>query len=639
MNRSFFSSIKFRIAAIVMVLGGILLAMVFYLAGKGKDLAEDIFERNSEFISSFLKESLNLGMQSYELLGDASAVEETLATVRALQNENDQEQDGTDLNSLLRNDQITLATINVFSKVDETNDTVQLVATLRESAKEQFDPATAKASIVDRLDNERQRLRENGEVVKESKLRVVDDDAHHRRIISSLFDAGTNTLYGYVEVEFSKAFLNNRSASNRNNSLLYGVLAFLGGMVFSMWVGLRITRRIANMNTVMRDVAEGEGDLTTRIDSSSKDELGELAGWFNQFLDKLQNTVREIIENSGILNNSSHDLSTVSTQMAGSSDDMSSKTDAVAQATHIMTEKINKVANSSDEATTNVNSVSSAVEEMSATLGQVSQTATQVSENTNTIAVALEEMSATVNEVTKNTEHAANVSKNAADKAKDTQGLMLKLGDSAESVGKVVQVIDEIAEKTNLLALNASIEAARAGEAGKGFNVVANEVKDLSNQTAEATQNIVLQIQEMQENTQTSIKAIEEITGIINELNSVNLTIAGAVEEQSVTTSEVSQTTAEAATSLEEVSKNVSDVSRAANDISTNASSMAELIEDISANINETARGAVEVSGSAGELNEAVGQVASGSQMVSGKSAELSNLANQLQTLTGQFKV
>ncbi len=584
-----FASIKFRISLIVGVLGLILVIMVGLLSYQGKNLGNTVFAKDTQFLSNFLIESFTLGMQTYDLLEDASAIEATINSVSEMQRDSEE----------------TITILNVY---DQDGKFVTGLNT------EKGNPAFQTVSDLEEQD--------------------LDDALV---VLSPLADTGTK--YGYVEIKFSKMFFLKAAAKNFKNSLLIGLLGLAIGVAISIFVVGQITKSIFNMNTIMKDIAEGEGDLTTRLAATSKDELGELAGWLNLFLDKLQGTVRDIIENANILNESSGELSAVSTAMSSSSENMSNKTNSVTTATEEMTTNINSVAASAEDATENVNSVSSAVEEMSATLNQVSETAAQVSENTNTIAVALEQMSATVNEVTKNTEHAADVSRTAADKAKHAQNLMRKLGESAESVGKVVQAIDEIAEKTNLLALNASIEAARAGEAGKGFNVVANEVKDLSKQTADAIQNIVEQINEMQQNTQASINAIEEITEVINDLNSVNLTIAGAVEEQSVTTNEVSQTTADVASSIEEVSRNVSDVSRAAVNISESAGSMATLIQGISDKATDTAKGANEVASGTSDLSDTVADVSGGSQQVSDKANELTKLATQLQSLMAQFKV
>ncbi len=118
---------------------------------------------------------------------------------------------------------------------------------------------------------------------------------------------------------------------------------------------------------------------------------------------------------------------------------------------------------------------------------------------------------------------------------------MDKLGAAAKSIGKVVEVINDIADQTNLLALNATIEVASAGEAGKRFAVVANEVKELAKQTAQATQEIQKQVEDMQTNTESAIKAIDSVSKVIEEVNEISQTIVSAVEEQSATVNEISR--------------------------------------------------------------------------------------------------
>lgn len=619
-----FQTIMGRILATIGLLSIVLIVMVFFFPYKARQLGEQISSRDAEFISSLLETNLTGAMVSYDFLGNDEEIRSSLEAIEILQKDEDVK---------------TITRARVYHRAEDlvtgemsTNFVWAMGYVPKEDADEE---AAQKEAYTEEFLKRIEGIENlNTEGYEEDR-----EESHY--VITPLIDesGGDGKVLGYLELVFSKKFFQQAASANRNQSMTLGLFGIILGGVIAAFVVISIRRNINKINSIMKDIAEGEGDLTKRINATSKDELAELAGLFDQFLDKLQNTVRQISENTSTLTDSSDTLAAVSQQMASNSQTMNTQTQTATRAIGEITTSIDTVAGSAEDATMNVNSVSSAVEEMSATLSQVSDTASQVSENTNTIAVALEEMSATINEVTKNTEHAANVSKTAADKAADTKSLMGRLGDSAESVGKVVQVIDEIAEKTNLLALNASIEAARAGEAGKGFNVVANEVKDLSKQTADAIQNIVMQINEMQQNTQTSIRAIEEISDIINELNSVNLTIAGAVEEQSVTTNEVSQTTAETAGALEEVSRNVREVSKAANEIAANASSMANLIHDITDNAKDTAKGARAANKNTQSMGQAVEEVYRGSEKVQNGAEDLAALANQLTKLVNQFKV
>jgi methyl-accepting chemotaxis protein len=178
-----------------------------------------------------------------------------------------------------------------------------------------------------------------------------------------------------------------------------------------------------------------------------------------------------------------------------------------------------------------------------------------------TVASASDEMAASVNEIGRQVHESSTIAAEAVRQAERTDARITELSQAAQRIGDVVQLITEIAEQTNLLALNATIEAARAGEAGRGFAVVASEVKALAAQTAKATGEIGAQIASMQTATQDSVAAIKEINGTIRHISDIAAAIAAAVEEQSAATREISRNVQQAASGTIQVADNISEVS------------------------------------------------------------------------------
>lgn len=329
----------------------------------------------------------------------------------------------------------------------------------------------------------------------------------------------------------------------------------------------------------LKDIAEGEGDLTMRLQVTSKDEVGEMAKWFNIFIEKLQNIIKQIADNATSVGTSSSQLTEVAVDMLTNAEDTS--------------QRATNVATASEEMTANLNNVAAAME----------QTAT----NTNMVAAASEEMTATITEIAENAERARSVSSEAVEQAQNASGKMTELGTAADKIGKVTEAITEISEQTNLLALNATIEAARAGEAGKGFAVVANEIKDLAKQTAEATLDIKTLIDDVQTTTKSAAGEINQISKVISGVNDIVSTIATAVEEQTATTQEIANNISQVSTGTQEVNENVNQSSTVSTDITQDITEVSMAAQSISKNSNQVKVSAAELQARSSELNEIVG--------------------------------
>ncbi len=297
-----------------------------------------------------------------------------------------------------------------------------------------------------------------------------------------------------------------------------------GGLALAMAFGLFVSRRIVASLRRVSHVVDGlaAGDLTRTAEVFSRDELGKMATGLDTATAQLRETVGVLGANSETLAGAAQELSGTSTQIAGSAEDTSVRA------------------------------------------GNVSDAAEEVSRNVDTVAAAADQMGASIREIASSAADAAQVAQGAVQVAEQANRTVSKLGESSAEIGDVLQMITQIAEQTNLLALNATIEAARAGEAGKGFAVVASEVKDLSQATAAATEDIATRVAAIQGASGDAADAIGQISEIIEKIHEYSATIASAVEEQSAVTSEISRNVAEASSGAADIAQNITGVATAA---------------------------------------------------------------------------
>lgn len=357
------------------------------------------------------------------------------------------------------------------------------------------------------------------------------------------------------------------AARLRFYSILIGLctIVVIGTVVYL--ISILSTRPVEKTAAVLKDIAEGEGDLTKRLQITTKDETCEMAHWFNTFMSHLQEIIKSVAENTTALSASAEELSTVSNSMAQEAESLHGEADCAALSSTDLAKQLTTISGGSDE-------MSSAV---------------------STVAAAIEEMTASLNEVAQNCEKGSAIADEADKKTKAVGDVMNKLGEASGSITRVIEVINDIADQTNLLALNATIEAASAGEAGKGFAVVANEVKQLAKQSAEATQSINSQISDMQNRISQAVESVQEISQVVEEMKHISSSIAAAVEQQSSTTTEISRSVSGANSAAENIATGIGQTDSHSRHIS-------ESFEKVRESSQHTASGAVETQASSQEL-------------------------------------
>ncbi|KPP88950.1 methyl-accepting chemotaxis protein [Erythrobacter sp. HL-111] len=223
-------------------------------------------------------------------------------------------------------------------------------------------------------------------------------------------------------------------------------------------------------------------------------------------------------------------------------------------------EVVTGVASASSELQTTAARMAETAEEASARSTDLAANMEEANTGATAAAAASDEFALSIEEISRQATSSSELARLAADATTEADTTISALSSSAEQVGQIVELIQTIAQRTNLLALNASIEAARGGEAGRGFAVVASEVKELAMQTSRATEQVAEQIRAMQDTTGASVSALRSIAGQVRELEATAVSIATAVDQQSVAGQDLARSIDLAARGTEKVAGNIEDV-------------------------------------------------------------------------------
>lgn len=339
--------------------------------------------------------------------------------------------------------------------------------------------------------------------------------------------------------------------------LITGVVVALLGLVVIWFAALTLVAPIKKVVSRLQDIASGEGDLTQRLDVTSADEVGELAVWFNRFLDKLQDTIKQVIESADTMSQTSQLASEAAMQSRQDSEAQFKEVDMVATASEEMTQ-------------------TSAVVVENA--GCAAQMASQADESAQAGQVVVQQ--------------SANSMQELVDRMAQAVPIAQELEENSHNINQILSVIQGISDQTNLLALNAAIEAARAGEQGRGFAVVASEVRQLAGRTHDSVDQIRVVIEQLQSGTRSvtnaiaegnhlavetadqvkqAVSSLDDISSFVTDIQKMNVEIVSAAEEQKSVSTEVngnlsnirglSQTILDQSSASEKIGQNIASLS------------------------------------------------------------------------------
>nr|CRH07409.1 Putative methyl-accepting chemotaxis sensory transducer [Candidatus Magnetococcus massalia] len=423
------------------------------------------------------------------------------------------------------------------------------------------------------------------------------------------------------------------SSSMTTKLLSIVVLIMLISGVFYYLFMQRFISRIARVSREIGSITGG--DVTRRLTVPAKpDELDSISLGFNEMVSSLSHTlrrvtlqadsltaaVRQLIEVKSILTEDAdcirsqaektgliteNQVSSIS-HINDAVENANSHMDTIAGQAEALAQSMDTVAHDAEAVSSNVTTMAAAAEEMSMNVVGMQQSIEQVSGSIQNVTTSVAEVGSALGGIGDQCQLAREESSHATQRTEDAHNAIGQLAHSTQEIGKVVDLINSIADQTNMLALNASIEAAGAGESGKGFAVVANEVKELASQTAEATQTIAQQIDDIQQQTKTVNNATDAVKSIVSRISVANEEIAEAVEGQTLSISEINSAVEEVSGSSNQVNMMASELASAASEVAQSATMAAQGVENIAHSASTSAQSTHEVSASSKESKERI---------------------------------
>ncbi len=466
----------------------------------------------------------------------------------------------------------------------------------------------------------------------------------------------------------------------QHRSVLVSLIVFFLAAILIFFSLRSSFQPLRTMADLLKDMADGEGDLTQRIDVKSHEEIQDLSNWMNAFIENIQaivgkiqetmiavaETSKEMILSTNKVAAGAEEQNGAISEIAQAMDDMDKmnrevfeNTSALAKSTEEASSSIMEMSASIDEVAENTKETSQAIDDSAASIVQMLQSVNEISANIDSLSAGAEQTTSSTEQIARailevehNAQESLAISKEAAAKAQDgmavvektqagmekiretfdvTSRVIKKLGERSAAIGKILKVIDEVADQTNLLALNAAIIAAQAGEHGKGFAVVADEIKALADRSARSSSDIAEVIRNVQKETSEAVQAMEisatsitEGMDLSQEAGESLREIVRSVDRSSDMIEEIARATVEQNKGSQVVQEAVSNITDSLRQMAKGTQEQRQGSQQIMENIEHFREMALHVSRAMEEQSKGSGQVSKAIEEVNYKSQMIS---------------